>query len=81
MRSATGIVVSWLNADDKYFSWPLYKIDFFFSNFKQIKWIASVKGFLNSSGNLSHFYNNLSSRPIKYIQKGAFRKNIYGYLQ
>ena len=81
MQLATGEIVSWLNADDIYFPWTLHKVNFFFTKFPQMNWIAGLPSFLDSSGDLSHMYNNLSSRPQKSIQKGSFRKDVFGYLQ
>ena len=81
MQLATGEIVSWLNADDIYFPWTLHKINFFFTKFPQTNWIAGLPSFLDNSGDLTHMYNNLSSRPQKSIQKGAFRKGVFGYLQ
>lgn len=81
MCLATGEVVSWLNADDVYFPWTLNRINFFFTKFPHINWVAGLPGFLDSSGVLSHLNTNLSARPQSSIQKGAFRKGIFGYLQ
>lgn len=81
MSLATGEVISWLNADDIYFPWTLDRVNFFFTKFPQINWIAGLPSFLDSCGNLTHIYNNLSSRPQKNIQKGSFRKHVFGYLQ
>ena len=81
MDLATGEVVSWLNADDIYFSWTLNRVNLFFQYFEKINWIAGLPSFLDNTGNITHIYNNLSARPQNFIRYGAFRNNVFGYLQ
>ena len=81
MSLATGEVVSWLNADDIYFPWTFNRVNLFFQSFEKINWIVGLPSFLDCSGNITHIYNNLSARPNKLIRNGAFRNNVFGYLQ
>ena len=81
MRLATGEVVSWLNADDIYFPWTLDRVNLFFQSFEKINWIAGLPSFLDCTGNITHIYDNLSSRPQNFIRNGAFKNNVFGYLQ
>ena len=81
MSLATGEVVSWLNADDVYFPWTLTRVNLFFQSFEKINWIAGLPSFLDNTGNITHIYNNLSSRPQNFIRNGAFRNNVFGFLQ
>lgn len=81
MALANGEVVSWINGDDMYLPWTLSRVNFFFTTFPKIKWISGLPSFLDVNGELTHINGNLSSRPQKSIQKGYFRKRIFGYLQ
>ena len=78
---ADGEVVSWLNADDVYFPWTFISVSRCFEMDENIRWISGLPAFLDANGNLSHIHNNLSARPQRSILKGAFRKNVFGYLQ
>ena len=81
MDLANGDVVSWLNADDVYFPWTFKSVNRCFAMNYSVNWIAGLPSFLDAGGDLSHIFNNVSSRPRDIIRKGGFRSNVYGYLQ
>ena len=81
MNLATGEVVTWLNADDKYFPWTLNKVSKFFSDFENIDWITGLPSFLEKDGSLRNIYSNISARHSSHISRGLFRDEVFGWLQ
>jgi glycosyltransferase involved in cell wall biosynthesis len=81
IRSSTGEILGWLNADDVYFPWTLSTVAKAFSENNEIKWIRGIPAFLDESGDLNNIYNNISAAPKNFIKNGWFREGIFGFLQ
>ena len=77
---AVGDIFAYLNSDDIYFPWTLNTVNHIFSSFSDINWISGIPAFNDEKNNVN-FYNTISSRHQDAIKNGAFRKNVYGYLQ
>lgn len=81
LKLASGEVVAWLNADDVYFPWTLSTVNNVFSTQNDVYWVSGQNAFLDKNGNYSKLYNSLSGKSSKDIQKGYFKKDMFGYLQ
>jgi glycosyltransferase involved in cell wall biosynthesis len=81
IKSSTGDILAWLNADDIYFPWTLSTVAKAFSENNEINWIRGMPSFIDESGCISNIYNNISAAPRNFIRNGWFRDGLYGYLQ
>ncbi len=81
IRSSTGDILAWLNADDIYFPWTLSTVAKAFSANNEINWIRGIPAYMDESGNVSNICNNISAAPKDFIRNGWFRPGIFGCLQ
>ncbi|MCE5345940.1 MAG: glycosyltransferase [Bacteroidales bacterium] len=81
IKSSTGDILAWLNADDSYFPWTLKTIARIFAEHDDINWIIGIPAFFDEERYLTNIYTHAAAKPAKAIANGWFRKGIYGYLQ
>lgn len=78
---ATGDIVTWLNADDRYFNFTFEIINKIFNLFPDLKWISGKSAFLDENGKLSLISSKNSTKSTLGISKGYYRSGLLGYLQ
>jgi glycosyltransferase involved in cell wall biosynthesis len=81
IKSSTGEILAWLNADDIYFPWTLSIVAKAFSENNDFNWIRGIPAFMDEPGCLSNIYNNISGAPRNFIRNGWFSEGLYGFLQ
>jgi len=81
MKHATGDILAWLNADDKYFPWTLRHVAEFFIKNGNIHWISGATTIMDEAGLINGVNRNIIVKPNKFIQNGWFRGDLYGFLQ
>lgn len=78
---ATGEVLAWINADDKYLPWTLRMVGDIFSKWPDLQWIGGKYAFLTEQGTLGHIFPKCSARTQKDIRNGWCREGVLGPLQ
>ncbi len=78
---ATGDIIAWLNADDRYFPWTLKTVGTIFQSNKQIDWISGLSAYIDENDYITSIYPHAGSKSQKAISQGWCREGIYGYLQ
>lgn len=79
LRSSSGDVLAWLNADDQYLPWTIACVARIFSQFPDVDWITGIPCFINGDGDCT-LMSLPSSFPRHYIRNGWFNEGIYGNL-
>lgn len=78
---SSGDVITWINSDDKYFSFTLDLVNNIFNKNPDINWISGQYSFLDKDGTFSKINSKVCSKSRSDISKGYFRSGLLGFLQ
>lgn len=81
LEIASGEVIAWINADDKYFPWTFSFVNKIFSSYNDVNWISGIPSYMNDQGEIYGMNNTIPTRPTNFIKNGWFRNKLFGYLQ
>lgn len=78
---ATGDILAWINADDRYLPWTLATVNRVFSTCPEIQWLGGRYAFVNEDGMFSQIFGKTSLRRQGDIANGWCREGVLGPLQ